>query len=63
MAYKEYRDLKVYERCNYGEEPKPQIVLSGKWLNNMGFEQGDRITVQCQGGKLIITKTDEVLAE
>lgn len=33
----------------------PQIRLQGKWLQECGFEPGNRVHVQCERGKLIIT--------
>ncbi len=44
-----------YGRGNYEQAP-PQILLQGKWLEQAGFSAGDKITVKCQQGQLIITK-------
>ena len=44
-----------YGRGNYTQSP-PQILLLGKWLEQAGFSAGDKITVKCQQGQLIITK-------
>ncbi len=44
-----------YGRGNYRQAP-PQITLQGKWLEQAGFSAGDKITVKCQQGQLIITK-------
>ena len=44
-------------RGNYKQAP-PQIVLQGKWLEQAGFSAGDKITVKCQQGQLIITKNE-----
>ena len=44
-----------YGRGNYKQSP-PQILLQGKWLEQAGFSAGDKITVKCQQGQLIITK-------
>ncbi len=44
-----------YGRGNYKQAP-PQILLQGNWLEQAGFFAGDKITVKCQQGKLIITK-------
>ena len=30
-------------------------MLKGKWLEELGFEIGDYITVSCEDGRLIIT--------
>ena len=44
-------------RGNYKQAP-PQILLQGKWLEQAGFSAGDKITVKCQQGQLIITKNE-----
>lgn len=44
-----------YGRGNYKQSPL-QILLQGKWLEQAGFSAGDKITVKCQQGQLIITK-------
>ena len=46
-----------YGRGNYKQSP-PQILLQGKWLEQAGFSAGDKITVKCQQGQLIITKNE-----
>ena len=52
----EKRKLKVYYgRGDYKEMP-PQILLQGQWLKRFGFLPGDKITVECKTGQLIITK-------
>lgn len=37
----------------------PQIRLQGKWLQETGFKPGDNLNVQCEDGKLIITRVEE----
>ncbi|EOV8090190.1 SymE family type I addiction module toxin [Providencia huaxiensis] len=34
--------------------PSPQLTLSGKWLNELGFEVGSHYTLTRQAGQLII---------
>lgn len=60
MAYKEYREMKVYEQSGYHYKPTPAIVLKGKWLEELGFCPGTPLVVKCQGGQLTITPADEV---
>lgn len=60
MAYKEYRDIKVYEASGYQYRRTPSIVLKGKWLAELGVDIGDEITVRCEDGRLIITKANEI---
>lgn len=33
-------------------------LLQGKWLEWSGFSAGDKITVDCQRGRLVITKDE-----
>ena len=60
MAYKEYREMKVYEQSGYQYKPTPTIVLKGKWLEELGFVSGTPVVVKCQCGQLTITPADEV---
>lgn len=54
----EERKLTVYYgRGDYKAMP-PQILLQGKWLERAGFLAGDKITVKCRQGQLIITKDE-----
>nr|WP_242461568.1 SymE family type I addiction module toxin [Providencia rettgeri] len=34
--------------------PSPQLTLSGKWLNELGFEVGSHYTLTRQAGQLVI---------
>lgn len=34
----------------------PQISLTGKWLNEIGINAGDKVKVQCKDGQIVITK-------
>lgn len=63
MAYKEYREMKVYEQSGYNYQNTPTIVLKGKWLQELGFTMGDKVSVKCECGRLIITKADEIEVE
>ena len=55
MAYKKYREMKVYEQSGYNYKPTPTIVLKGKWLEELGFHLWDYVQVKCENGQLIIT--------
>ena len=55
MAYKKYREMKVYEASGYQYKRTPSIVLKGKWLSELGFDIGEQIEVKCEDGRLIIT--------
>ncbi len=58
MAYKEYREMKVYEQSGYNYQNTPTIVLKGKWLQELGFSMGENIVVKCEKGKLTIVKAE-----
>lgn len=53
MAKKE-RELKVYATSGYRYKDTPTIILKGSWLNDWGFETGDKIVVECSEGELRI---------
>ena len=68
MAFKENRQVKVYEMTKGWSDPwnrtkfkvQPQIKLQGDWLSELGFEPGTELNVHCEEGKLIITKVEGV---
>ena len=62
MKAKDNRPMKVYETSGYQYKPTPTIILKGQWLNEFGFGSGEKISVQCEDDRLMITKvSDEVL--
>ena len=60
MAYKKYREMKVYEASGYQYKRTLSIVLKGQWLSELGFDIGEQIEVKCEDGRLIITKANEI---
>ena len=46
------RKLKTY----YNKDNRPQIILQGKWLQELGYQVGDRIEVTIVKDKIIIKK-------
>ena len=42
---KKERELKVYATSGYRYKDTPTIILKGSWLNDWGFEAGDKIVV------------------
>ena len=62
MMKKEYRNMKVYEQSGYRYKSTPAIMLKGQWLRDLGFEENTPIVVHCEGGRLTITRADEVEA-
>ncbi len=66
---KKNRKLKVYYKSveqknkrNWygisGYNQQPLIVLTGKWLQELGFEVGDYIVAECNEGKIVISKQE-----
>lgn len=60
---KEERTLTVGTRTKttyHGLQSKyheyPQINLTGKWLEELGIQAGDKVKVQCMDGQIAITK-------
>ena len=56
VSYMEKRKLKVYYGRGRDNCRLPQIVLQGQWLERMGFSIGDSLTVDCQPGRVVITR-------
>ena len=48
------RKLKVYYLGTITKAPG--IQLAGEWLKQLGFAAGDKISVKCESGKLVICK-------
>jgi antitoxin component of MazEF toxin-antitoxin module len=59
MANKNMRTVKIYGMSGYKYQATPTIMLKGKWLEELGFEIGDYISVSCEDGKIIITPDAE----
>ena len=55
---KKTRNLKVIEQSGYRYQATPTVLLKGKWLSEFGFEIGTHVKVECENGKLIITKEE-----
>lgn len=55
MESKKIRNLKVISQSGRNYKPTPTVILKGQWLNEMGFEIGDQIKVECEQGKLVIS--------
>ena len=59
MKNQKNRSMKVHVQSGYNYKATPTIILKGQWLQEMGFEIGDYISVSCEDGKLIITPDAE----
>ncbi len=44
--------------CDSKYQPVPLIRIQGKWLAELGFDIGDKVVVECQNGRLMITKVE-----
>ncbi|MCM1216016.1 MAG: type I toxin-antitoxin system SymE family toxin [Lachnospiraceae bacterium] len=54
----EERKVTVYRGSTKDYSPVPRITLQGQWLDSLGFSIGDRLTVGCERGRLIIEKSE-----
>ena len=59
MASKNTRSVKIYGMSGYKYQATPTIMLKGKWLEELGFEIGEYISVSCEDGKIVITPDAE----
>ena len=55
MKSKKVRNIKVISQSGRNYKPTQTVILKGQWLNEMGFEIGDQIKVECEQGKLVIS--------
>ena len=53
--------MKAYAQLEYHYKDTAAIILKGAWLETLGFEPGTPINVECDGGRLVITRADEVV--
>ena len=59
MKNQKNRSMRVHAQSGYNYKATPTIILKGQWLQEMGFEIGDYISISCEDGKLIITPDAE----
>lgn len=53
------RRLTVYKGSTKDYESIPRISLQVQWLEGLGFSIGDKLTIICRQGELIILKSAE----
>lgn len=46
----------TYHNLQSRHHEYPQISLTGKWLEELGINAGDKVKVQCKDGQIAITK-------
>lgn len=58
-----FRILKIYSKFRYrrwgNNYTVPEIRLEGQWLEQLGFEQGNKVLIEQKNNKLIITVRKE----
>lgn len=59
--FKRKRKMKVCAQTGYQYKFIYAIVLKGDWLKDCGFELGTPIRVECEGGRLVITRMDKII--
>jgi len=58
------REMTVYRARGIGKDlTVPMIMMQGKWLRDMGFAVGDRVSVTLQDGKLVVERTGRVWSD
>ena len=50
----------MIEQSGYRYQATPTVMLKGKWLSEFGFDIGTHVKVECEDGRLIITKEEAV---
>lgn len=61
-----FRQLKIQRRFRYKGSyttTVPEIRLEGRWLEKLGFNEGDQIQIEQQPHKLTITLLKEAAQE
>lgn len=59
--FKKDRKMKVYAQSGYQYKDTATIILKGAWLAALGFEPGTPINVECDGGRIVITKIQQLV--
>ena len=58
------REMTAYRARGNGKDlTVPMIMMQGKWLHDMGFAVGDRVSVTLQDGKLVVERTGRVWSD
>lgn len=60
-GFKKERKMKVYAQSGYKYKDTATIILKGDWLKGLGFEPGMPIKVECDEGRLVISRMNEVI--
>lgn len=57
--FKTERNLTVSSVGGYNNKEVPALRINGMWLGDLGFHTGDKVTVHCENGKLVIEKSED----
>ena len=58
MTMKEFRKLKIHSKFRYrrwDNTTVPEIRLEGRWLEELGFKEGEQVQIEQEHNKLVIT--------
>ena len=53
------RVLKIVGQSAYNYKEAPTIRLHGRWLENLGFKVGEKVTVEEEYGRLVVSRVKE----
>lgn len=60
------RNLTIYNYTPYIVDKvypsRPQIIIQDRWLENLGVSIGEKVTLTCEEGRIIIEKTSAFTA-
>ena len=57
------RILTVYYTYLNGKDRRPLIRLQGKWLQDLGFQSGDKVVIEEHSGALLIKAVTDEMTE
>jgi len=53
------RILKVVGQSTYNYKEAPTIRLHGRWLEGLGFKVGEKVTVEEEYGRLVVSRIED----
>lgn len=62
-TFKKKRQMKVYAQSGYKYKDTTTIILKGAWLEDCDFTPNAPIREECEKGRLVITRSDEVIVD
>jgi hypothetical protein len=58
----EFKDRKLKIIKSFSTNPTAGLLLKGRWLEQAGFAIGDRVRVQIQNKRLVVTVLEQACA-